>query len=181
MDRSKRSLSLIGRLRPGVSLEQARAELQIIADAIEREFPGPIRLAGIEVAPGTLAAGDQRRLARTFLSLLLGLVALVLLIACANVGNLLVARLLGRRRELAIRIALGASRGRIARMLVAESLLLAGAGGAVAMLLTFWTTRAFTSISPLPTLTLRLHVQPDLRVVGFAVLATMASGDSPVD
>jgi predicted permease len=172
-DRAKRSLALVGRLRPGVSREQARADLQIIADAIDHEFPGPVRLAGIEVAPGTLAAGDQRRLARTFLSLLLGLVALVLLVACANVGNLLVARLLGRRRELAIRVALGASRGRIARLLVAESLLLAGAGGAVAMLLTLWTTRAFTSISPLPTLTLRLHVEPDVRVVGFAVLATM--------
>jgi predicted permease len=174
-DRSKRSLSLIGRLRPRVTLDQARADLQIIADSIDREFRPAVRLAGIEVAPGTLAAGDQRRLARTFLSLLLGLVALVLLVACANVGNLLVARLLGRRRELAVRIALGASRGRIARMLVAESVLVAGAGGGVAMLLTLWTTRAFTSISPLPTLTLRLQVQPDTRVVGFAVLATIAS------
>ena len=141
---------------------------------IDREFRPALRLAGIEVSPGTLAAGDQRRLARMFLSLLLGLVALVLLVACANVGNLLVARMLGRRRELAIRIALGASRGRIMRMLVAESVLLAGAGGAVALLLTLWTTRAFTAISPLPTLTLRLQVQPDIRVVGFAVLTTMA-------
>jgi predicted permease len=174
-DRSKRTLSLVGRLRPGVSIAQARGDLQIVADAIDREFRPPVRLAAIEVAPGTLAAGDQRRLARTFLSLLLGLVALVLLIACANVGNLLVARLLGRRRELAIRVALGASRGRIARMLAAESLLLATAGGGGAMLLTLWTTRAFTSISPLPTLTLRLQIQPDIRVIAFAVIATLAS------
>lgn len=172
-DRSKRSLSLIGRLRPGVSLEQARADLQIVNESLEREFRPAVHLAAIEVAPGTLAAGDQRRLARTFLSLLLGLVALVLLLACANVGNLLVARLFGRRRELAIRVALGGSRGRIARMLVAESLLLSTAGGAAAMLLTLWTTRAFMSITPLPTLTLRLQIQPDLRVTGVAVLATI--------
>jgi predicted permease len=174
-DRSKRTLSLIGRLSPDVTPAQARADLQIVADAIDREFKPSVRLAAIEVSPGTLAAGDQRRLARTFLSLLLGLVALVLMIACANVGNLLVARLLGRRRELAIRIALGASRTRIARMLVAESVLVAGAGGVVAMVLSLWTTRAFTSITPLPTLTLRFHVEPDVRVVGFAVLATVAS------
>ena len=74
-----------------------------------------------------------------FLSLLLGLVALVLVIACANVGNLLVARVLGRRRELAIRVALGASRARLARMLIVESLIIAGAGGVGALLLSLWT------------------------------------------
>ena len=174
-DRSKRSLSLIGRLQPGVSSEQARTDLQIVNDALELEFRPPVHLASIEVAPGTLAAGDQRRLARAFLSLLLGLVGLVLIIACANVGNLLVARLFGRRRELAIRVALGGSRGRIARMLVAESLLLSSAGGAAAIVLTLWTTRAFTSISPLPTLTLRFQIQPDFRVIAFAAIATLAS------
>jgi predicted permease len=158
-----------------VTRDQARAELQIVADDLSREFTPETRLKIVAVQPGTLAAGDQRRLAQTFLSLLLGLVGLVLLIACANVGNLLLARVLGRRRELAIRVALGASRGQIARMLVTESLLVAGAGGAAGLLLSLWTTRAFAGITPLPTLSLRLDVHPDARVLGFTVLITLAA------
>ena len=110
-----------------------------------------------------------------FLSLLLGLVALVLVIACANVGNLLLARVLGRRRELAVRVALGASRGRLARMLAVEGLIVAAAGGAGALLLSIWTSRAFANISPLPTLTLRLDVRSDARVIAFTALAALAS------
>lgn len=175
VDRSRRTLALIGRLAPGVTRDQARSELQIVADDLAREFRSESRPSSVDVQPGTLAAGDQRRLARMFLSLLLGLVALVLLIACANVGNLLLARILGRRRELAIRLALGASRWQIVRLLITESLLVAGAGGAAALLLSLWTTRAFAGIRPLPTLTLRLDVHPDLRVVGFTVLTTLAA------
>ncbi len=175
VNRSRRTLSLVGRLAPGVTRDQARAELQIVADDLSREFTPETRLKIVAVQPGTLAAGDQRRLAQTFLSLLLGLVGLVLLIACANVGNLLLARVLGRRRELAIRVALGASRGQIARMLVTESLLVAGAGGAAGLLLSLWTTRAFAGITPLPTLSLRLDVHPDARVLGFTVLITLAA------
>jgi predicted permease len=175
VNRSRRTLALIGRLAPGVTRGQAQAELQIIADDLSREFTAEPRLKSVDVQPGTLAAGDQRRLARTFLSLLLGLVGLVLLIACANVGNLLLARVLGRRRELAIRVALGASRAQIARMLVTESLLVAGAGGSAALLLSLWTTRAFAGITPLPTLSLRLDVHPDARVLGFTILITLAA------
>src|SRR5262249_15008158 len=131
--------------------------------------------AVVDVLPGTLATGDQRRLAQMFLSLLLGLVALVLLIACANVGNLLLARVLGRRRELAIRLALGASRARLARMLAIEGALIAAVGGAGAFFLSNWTGRALANISPLPTLTLRLDVRPDIRVFAFTVLASSAA------
>jgi predicted permease len=174
IDRSQRTLALIGRLRPGVTRERARGELQLVADAIAREFTPDLHPI-IDVLPGTLATGDQRRLAQMFLSLLLGLVALVLVIACANVGNLLLARVLGRRRELAVRLALGASRGRLARMLAIEGALIAAAGGAGAMVLSSWTGRALANISPLPTLTLRLDVRSDGRVFAFTVLATLAS------
>ncbi len=158
VDRSQRTLALIGRLRPGVTREQAQGELQLVANAIAREFTPELHPV-IDVLPGTLATGDQRRLAQMFLSLLLGLVALVLVIACANVGNLLLARVLGRRRELAIRVALGATRWRLARMLAIEGALIAAAGGAGALGLSFWTARALANISPLPTLTLRLDVR----------------------
>jgi predicted permease len=107
--------------------------------------------------------------------LLLGLVALVLVIACANVGNLLLARVLGRRRELAIRLALGASRGRLARMLAIEGALVAAAGGVGALLIANWTGRALANISPLPTLTLRLDVRSDIRVFAFTALAALAA------
>ncbi|OLC41345.1 MAG: hypothetical protein AUH43_24745 [Acidobacteria bacterium 13_1_40CM_65_14] len=174
-DRADKSLSIIGRLKPGVTADQARGELQAIAGVLTRELASAQRLMSIDVLPGTLAAGEQRRLARVFLSLLLGLVALVLLVACANVGNLMLARVLGRRRELAVRVALGASRARLAWMLLTESALVAVAGGVVALVLSLRTSRVFASITPLPNLTLRLDLRPDVRVIGLAVLATLAA------
>jgi predicted permease len=174
VDRSQRTLAVMGRLRSGATPAQAQGELQVIANAIAREFTPELHPI-IDVLPGTLATGDQRRLAQMFLSLLLGLVALVLVIACANVGNLLLARVLGRRRELAIRLALGASRGRLARMLAIEGALIAAAGGAGALILSTWTGRALGNFSPLPTLTLRLDVRSDVRVFAFTVLAALAA------
>jgi putative ABC transport system permease protein len=174
-DRASKSLSLIGRLKPGVTVDQARTELQTIAGVMSREL-GPTQApATIDVLPGTLAAGEQRRLARVFLSLLLGLVALVLAVACANVGNLMLARVLGRRRELAVRVALGASRARLAWMLLTETALVAVAGGVVALIVSVWSSRLFSSITPLPTLTLRLDLRPDARVIGFAIVTTLAA------
>ena len=108
------------------------------------------------------------------MSLLLGLVALVLLVACANVGNLLLARTLGGPRA-AIRVALGANRSRLVWMLLTESAVIAGAGGLVAVVLSVWTSRALASITPLPTLSLRLDLRPDLRVVGFAIAVTIVT------
>ena len=185
VDRAQRTLAVMGRLRPGVTSARAQAELQLIANTIAREFGDGDRSARstgsvpagpvIDVLPGSLATGDQRRLAQMFLTLLLGLVVLVLVIACANVGNLLLARVLGRRRELAIRLALGASRGRLARMLAVEGALIAAAGGAGALILSNWTGRALANISPLPTLTLRLDIRSDVRVLAFTALAALAA------
>ncbi len=173
-DRTSRTLSLIGRLRDGVTREQAQQDLQATATAIAREFTPQLQPT-IEVQPGTLVAGGQRRLATMFLSLLLGLVALVLVIAAANVGNMLLARVIGRRRELAIRVALGASGGQLARLLLVESSAIAVAGGTGALLLSLWTSRLFANISPLPTLTLRLDLRPDARVVLFTAVAAIAA------
>jgi predicted permease len=174
-DRSNRALSIVGRLRPGVTERQAREEVRAIAGALARDVAPALRLTSIDVLPGTLVTGEQRRLARVFLSLLLGLVGLVLLVACANVGNLVLARVLGRRRELAVRAALGASRARLAWMLLTESALVAVLGGAAALVVSLWTSRLFSSITPLPNFTLRLNLGPDARIIGFAVLATIGA------
>jgi putative ABC transport system permease protein len=123
---------VIARLKPGVDLARAEAEMKDISTRLERDYPKENTGWGATVIPlQELIVGDVR----TSLVMLLVAVALVLLIACANVGNLLFARALGRRKELAIRTALGAGRARVFQQLLVESLLLAAAGGAAGLLL----------------------------------------------
>jgi len=123
--------AVAARLKAGVSLAQAQAEMDAISQRLEREYPQANTGWGATVVPlQELIVGDIR----TTLVMLLAAVALVLLIACANVGNLLFARGLGRRKELAIRSALGAGRGRVFQQLLTEALVLATAGGAAGLL-----------------------------------------------
>src|SRR6185312_4305030 len=147
---------VIGRLRPGVSLEAGRADLAVVAH----------RLAVHDRAAGTL---------RTPLLLLQAAAAIVLLIACANLMNLTLSRTIGRRQELALRAALGAGRGRIIRQLLTESLLLAGAGGALGVALAIAATRALLAINP-ATLPPLFAVGVDRQVLAFSVLLSVAAG-----
>ncbi len=134
-DRSRRMVQVFGRLKPGVSLSAARADLNGIAQDLARQYPEtyPARGSGFAVTSVSLREELTRAARPTFL-VLFGIVGLVLLLACANVANLTLARLLRRRRELALRCALGAGRLRLARQLVTESTLLALAGGALGLL-----------------------------------------------
>src|SRR5436190_20653550 len=131
--RDNHNEAVAARLKPGISVKQAQAEMDAISQRLEREYPQANTGWGATVVPlQDLIVGDIR----TTLAMLLAAVALVLLIACANVGNLLFARGLGRRKELAIRSALGAGRWRVFQQLIIEALVLAFAGGAVGLLLT---------------------------------------------
>jgi putative ABC transport system permease protein len=134
------------RLKPGVSLATANAQFKVAAEEFRRKYPnilGPKDGFGVEPLREVLVRG-----VRTLLWILLGAVGLVLLIACANVANLLLARATGRKREIAIRAAVGAGRGRIVRQLLTESVVLSMAGGVLGLALGYGGIRAILGISP---------------------------------
>ena len=163
----------IARLKPGVSLEQARAAMNGIAAGYRAAHPGNVD-APSTIEPVPLlddAVGAQRK---SYL-LLLGAVASVLLIACANVANLMLARFAGRRREIAARLALGASRAAVVRQLVSESMLLAVLGGAVGLLLADWALRAVVGLGAdlIPRFA---EISLDPGALGFTLIATLVTG-----
>ena len=141
--RSGNSLRIFARLRPGVTLAQARTDIAAVTTRLEREYPGTNRNVTVQslkhIVVGTI---------ETPLLVLLGAVAFVLLIACANVAHMLLARSASRQKELAIRTALGATRGRLIAQMFVESALLAIAGGIAGLLLALWGVRALIAASP---------------------------------
>jgi putative ABC transport system permease protein len=137
-------LGVVARRKPGVTLAQAQADLSAIAARLEAAYPAKNEGWGVILMPLSQAVTGQ---AKKPLLLLLGAVAFVLLIACVNVSNLLVARGVARRREIAVRTALGAGRARLVRQLLVESLALALAGGALGCMLSVWGTEALVALS----------------------------------
>ncbi len=169
--RSAHNYRVIGRLRDGVSLEQAQAEMDAIARRLEQAYPNSNRGKLVSIVPlQELMVGGMRQT----LFVLFGAVAVVLLIACANVANLLLARSSSRAREMVVRAAVGASRGRLLRQLLTESLVLAGA----AALLGVWVARLGTAalVGFAPNTFPRLgEVQVDVAALGFALVAAALS------
>jgi putative ABC transport system permease protein len=171
-ERGSRGFPAVAKLKGGVPVRQAQAELDAISKRLEQAYPETNAKRGVEVAPLTDELVGELR---TPLYVLLGAVGFVLLIACANVANLLLARSEARRQEIAIRMALGAGRGRIFRQLVTESMLLSLIGSALGLLLAVWSVQLLSKASPIA---LPTFVKPstDWAVAAFAAGVSILVG-----
>ena len=170
-------LFLAGRLKPGASPDQATAEGSAVATRVARIARPDARDVKLELAPITLENPQAREDIESAASLLLGVVGMVLLIACANVANLMLSRAAGRRREIAVRLAIGASRARLIRQLMMESVLLALAGGAAGALAAFVLVRTWMASPPPPgALPIAVDFSLDTRVWVFTFALSILTG-----
>lgn len=175
-------LNMMGRLKPGIDIQQARAGVNLALQQFLLEQAGSqisedrertARAAYVELAYGGRGISGLRSNYSEPLKMLMGVVALILLIACANVGNLLLSRSVSRRREILVRLSMGASRSRLVRQLLTESLMLASLGGLLGVLFAQWGARALTRlVAP----TSPLDISPDITVLGFTAGISLLSG-----
>ncbi len=187
-NRRQRWVNVFGRLKPGITAQQAKASLQpFFHSMLEMEVrqeafnnaSAEIRQLFlkniIDVLPGSQGRSYVRRQLSTPLWVLMALTAGVLLIACANIASLLIARAAARQKEIAIRLAMGAGRLRVIRQLLLESLLLSAAGGILGLLLAVWTDRLVLALLPSDT-SLKLSTTPDLRILLFTSAVAVVTG-----
>jgi predicted permease len=172
-------LHLVGRMKDGIGIDQVRADLSLIANQIDQQQPGRTTRLIISRASG-FSLPEGRNTILTIATVIMTAFGLVLLIACANVANLLLARSAGRSREIAVRLSLGATRGRLIQQLLTESVLIAIVGGLFGSALAMWSFRGLVALvlSALPAQLppIAIDANPDFRVFWFALALTLATG-----
>jgi predicted permease len=176
--RGSRSLFLKARLKPGIPMAKAQAQFASLASRLRTAYPQEdknLEITLVKTRNVVLNPGIDGPILGVA-GLLMGLVGLVLLIACSNVANLLLVRASERRKEIAIRLAIGAGRGRLIRQLLTESLLLALMGGALGLLFALWTARLIVAFKPPLAIPLSLDINLDAKVFGFTLGLALVTG-----
>ncbi len=169
-------LVAIGRLAPGVTIDQAQAVLAATAERLRRAYPDDNKGKGVRVLRSSAFPDQLGTMVTAFMSLLMALVGLVLLIASVNVAGLLLARAADRRREMAIRLALGSGRARLVRQLLTESLALFAAGGAAGLALAAWMRHLVLAFIPQLPVPVAIDLPLDVRVLAFTAVISLAAG-----
>ena len=174
--RGARGLEMIARLSDGVTLPGAQTAMNLVAHQLEEAYPETNRGLGVDLRSASTVPGQFRGALIGFMAILMFVVGLVLLIACANVGAMTLARASARRKEIAIRLAVGASRRRIVGQLLIESVVLFLLGGAVGVFIAVWATRLLLAFKPPSDVPLALDLGVDLRVLLFTLLVSLITG-----
>jgi predicted permease len=169
-------LSGTGRLKDGVTLAQAQADVERITTQLRQDYPQQNRDLQFSLSPATALPEEFRHDATSLLGFFMAVVGLVLLTACANIASILLARVMARRREIAVRQSLGATRARLMRQWLTESLLLTLVGGAVGLLVAVWLSDGLRLLVPSAFRTLALTARLDARVLAFTFLVSLITG-----